>query len=92
MILSALYYCIAKKLFITSSFVLKAHIVLNISDEVLQTDSFIVKYQCPSTFSTFYPKINFSNSDIICDILYVNNLVVHLSYLDSQLYHWFVEI
>ena len=35
MIFSALYLCIAKQSFITSSLVLKAHIVLNISDVVL---------------------------------------------------------
>ena len=35
MIFSALYLCIAKQLFLTSSHVLKAHIVLNLSDVVL---------------------------------------------------------
>ena len=35
MIFSALYPCIAKQSFITSSLVLKAYIVLNISDVVL---------------------------------------------------------
>ena len=35
MIFSALYLCLAKQSFITSSLVLKAHIVLNISDVVL---------------------------------------------------------
>ena len=35
MIFSALYLCIAKQSFITSSLVLKAHIVLNISDVVI---------------------------------------------------------
>ena len=35
MIFSALYLCIAKQSFITNSLVLKAHIVLNISDVVL---------------------------------------------------------
>ena len=53
---SALYLCIAKQLFITSSLVLKAHIVLNISDVVLQTDSFTVKSECPSTLSTLLSK------------------------------------
>ena len=35
MIFNALYLCIAKQSFLTSSLVLKAHIVLNISDVVL---------------------------------------------------------
>ena len=35
MVFSALYLCIAKQSFITISLVLKAHIVLNISDVVL---------------------------------------------------------
>ena len=56
MIFSTLYLCIAKQSFITSSLVLKAHIVLNISDVVLQTDNFTVKYEGPITFSTFLSK------------------------------------
>ena len=60
MIFSALYLCIAKQLFIISSLVLKANIILNISDVVLYTDNFTVKYKGPITFSTFYPKMAFS--------------------------------
>ena len=56
MIFSALYLCIAKQSFITSSLVLKAHIVTNISDVVLKTDNFTVKYEGPITFSTFLSK------------------------------------
>ena len=54
MILSALYLCIAKQSFVTSSLVLKAHIVLYISDVVC--DNFTVKYEGPITFFTFLSK------------------------------------
>ena len=53
MIFSTLYLCIAKQSFITSSLVLKAHIVLNTSDVVLLTNNFTVKYEGPITISTF---------------------------------------
>ena len=56
MIFSALYLCIAKQSFITSSLALKAHIVLYISDVILQTNNFKVKYEGPITFSTFLSK------------------------------------
>ena len=39
-ILSTLYLCITEQLFITSFFVLKAHIVLNISEVVLKINNF----------------------------------------------------
>ena len=94
MIFSALYLCIAKQSFATSYLVLKARIVLNISDVVLQTDNFTVKYEGPITFSTFLSKINFSTPNIIWDILYIETLLGYLSSLHFQLYKntWFVEI
>ena len=54
MTFSALYLCIAKQLFIISSFVLKAHVILNISDVVLWTDTFTIKYEGPITISIFF--------------------------------------
>ena len=38
--------------------------------------------------------MSFSTPNVIWDILYIENLVVHLSYLHFQLYKniWFVEI
>ena len=94
MIFSALYLCIAKQLFIISSLVSKAHIVLNISDVVLLTDNFTVKYEGPITFLLFYPKNDFYTPNIIWDILYIEISVVHLSSVHFQLYKniWFVEI
>ena len=56
MIFSALYLCTAKYLFIISCRVLKAHIVLNISDVVKQTNAYTVKYEGPITLSTFLSK------------------------------------
>ena len=59
MIFSALYLCIAKQSFTTSSLVLKANIVLNISDVVLQTDNSTVKYEGPIIFYCFVQKLTF---------------------------------
>ena len=56
-IVSDLYLCLAKQLFITSSLVLKAHIVLNISDGVLQTYSFTVNMHVHQIFLLFLPQI-----------------------------------
>ena len=66
---------------------------MNVSDVVLQTDSFTVRYECPSTFSTYLPQINFSTLDYETSCI-LNNLVVHLSSLYCQLYKniWFVDI
>ena len=93
-ILSTLYRCIAKQLLFKCSFVLKDHIVLNISDVVLQINNFTVICECPITFYTFLPKINFSTPNNIWDILFIENLDVHLSFLHFQLYKnvWFVDI
>ena len=56
--------------------------VLNISDVVLQTGNITVKYEGPITFSIFFiQRFNFSTQNIIWDILYIENLVVHLSSL-----------
>ena len=55
--LSTLYRCRVKQLFIVSFLVLKAHIVLNTSDVVLQIDDITVRCECPITVSTFLPKI-----------------------------------
>ena len=88
MIFNALYPCVAKQLFIISSLVL-----------VPWSNKPIViwmKYEGPITFLLFFfkQKMNFSTPNVIWDILYIENLVVHLSYLHFQLYKniWFLEI
>ena len=86
MIFSALYLCIAKELFIISYLLLKAHIVLKVSDVVLYTDNFTVKYEVLITFSTFLSKNwLFCPKYHIWDILYIESLVVHLSSVYFQL-------
>ena len=77
MIFTALYLCRAKQLFIigSESPYCSEHIWCGL------TNSYTVKYEGPITFSTFYPKMNFSTPNIIWDILYIENFVVHLSSL-----------
>ena len=76
MIFSALYLCIAKQLLLISSLVLKAHIVLNISDVVQQTDSYSEIWGSNNFFyllsknELFYPKYHVRHLVVVTTTLH----------------------